>query len=516
MQAQDIAARIPARWVRSATLVSEGTGVRCELEPGSGHLTDLCRWVQMMGFVFSGLIVEHQSPQWVLRYVFYAAEPEAREIGAQWIHILMAQPLEHTNFPSITKVIPAVDWHERESADLFGLTFEGHPHVGDFVLHDDDFVSSGRSGASCRPNRIVQADGVFAMPIGPVYSGVSESAHFLLESIGEDVIRAAPRFYYKHRAVEQLAEGRRPDEVLLLAERFNGISAFAHGIACAQALESIDDIEVPPRALALRTLLAELERLRHHVGFIHDICESTALVVAASQAAILEEELLRLCGSLSGHRYLFGVIACGGLTRDFEDAQLTSAVQRAGDILRRLTRLESNLIKTSSFLDRLEEVGIVTQKQALEYGLVGPLARASGLPRDLRQMQPYGGYGACVFEVPVEREGDGYARLRVLFAEARESVRIMEQSLTRLPSGDIRLFNTRSACGAALGWVEAPLGAAFHWVRIDESGRVSRYRIIPPSFINWHAFHLAAEGFAFQDFPIILASFGLSVAENDR
>jgi formate hydrogenlyase subunit 5 len=532
MQAQDVAARIPARWVKGAVAVREGIDVRYEIESHRDHLTDLCGWVQMMGFVFAGLIVEHQPSQWLLRYVFYPTEAEARELGARWIHVLAIQPLARTNFPSVTKVLPAADWHERESKDLFGLSFEGHPELGDFVFHDDAWqedVAPMRQGfdarayegprtpsAAWRPNRKVQADGAFAMPIGPVYSGVSESAHFLLETVGEDVIRAVPRFYYKHRAVEKIAEGRWPEDVLLLAERFNGIAAFAHGLAFAQALESIGDIEVYPRARMLRTFLAELERLRHHTGFIHDICESTALVVAASQAAILEEELLRLCGSLTGHRYLFGLLACGGLTRDFEDSQLTSALLRAGEIARRLMRLETNLIKTSSFLDRLEEVGIVTQKQALEYGLVGPLARASGLSRDLRHMQHYAGYGACSFEVPIEREGDGYARLRVLFAEVRQSLRIMEQALIRLPSGAIRLRGMPSTSGAALGWTEAPLGAAFHWVKIDEGGRVSRYRIIPPSFVNWHAFHLAAEGFAFQDFPIILASFGLSVAENDR
>ena len=117
--------------------------------------------------------------------------------------------------------------------------------------------------------------------------------------------------------------------------------------------------------------------------------------------------------------------------------------------------------------------------------------------------------------MPSEKEGDGYARLRVLFAEVAQSVRIMEQACAKLESGPI--FQAIEAqAGAALGWVEAPRGAAFHWVRLDENGRVSRWRVMPPSFPNWHGFHLAVENFAFQDFPIILATFDLSVAENDR
>ena len=357
------------------------------------------------------------------------------------------------------------------------------------------------------------------MPIGPVYSGICESAHFLLETVGEDVIRALPRFFYKYRAVEKIAEGRRAEDVLLLAERINGLTAFAHGLAFARALEALRGVEIPPRAASLRIFLAELERLRHHTGAIAEICESTALAVASSQAAALKEELLRVSGGLTGHRYLFGLAVCGGLTRDFADAELAAGIVRARRIVTRLDALERRLVRTSSFLDRLEEVGIVTPTEARAYGLVGPIARASGLARDLRKIQPYMGYAEYAFDVPCETEGDGYARLRVLFAEGRQSMRIMAQALDRLAHGPVCAADSLQhpqAAGAALGWTEAPLGAAFHWVRVDERGIVVRYRIIPPSFVNWHAFHLAAEAFAFQDFPIILASFGLSVSENDR
>jgi len=160
-------------------------------------------------------------------------------------------------------------------------------------------------------------------------------------------------------------------------------------------------------------------------------------------------------------------------------------------------------------------VGIIWLKTARAYSLVGPVARASGLARDLRRAQPYSGYESLEFDVPSEEEGDGYARLRVLFAEARQSLRIMEQAAAALKGGDVyEPVNLRA--GAALGWAEAPRGATFHWVRLDDGGRIARYRIVTPSFANWHSFHLGAEKFAFQDFPIILSTFDLSAAENDR
>ncbi|HDZ76382.1 MAG TPA: NADH-quinone oxidoreductase subunit F, partial [Desulfobacteraceae bacterium] len=180
--------------------------------------------------------------------------------------------------------------------------------------------------------------------------------------------------------------------------------------------------------------------------------------------------------------------------------------------------MEKRLRFSSSFLDRLEEVGTVTMEDAVDYGLVGPVARASGVAGDLRTCLPYGDYGSFEFSVPVEKEGDGYARLRILFQEAEQSNNIISQAVSSLPGGGIRqpLSPGARPAGAALGWAETPLGATFHWVRLAEDGRVARYRLTTPSFTNWHGFHLSVEGFAFQDFPIILATFGLSNAECDR
>ncbi|HEV8712717.1 MAG TPA: hydrogenase large subunit, partial [Candidatus Binatia bacterium] len=197
------------------------------------------------------------------------------------------------------------------------------------------------------------------------------------------------------------------------------------------------------------------------------------------------------------------------------DDTCRKALNQAQQALEQLADLQRRLSVSSSFLDRLEEVGFVALRDAKAFGLVGPVARASGMVRDLRRAQPYSGYDACDFAVPSEQEGDGYARLRVLFAEARQSVRIMGQAVASLPGGPI-CQPVQLQPGAGLGWVEAPRGAAFHWLCLDEWGRVARYHIIPPSFANWHGFHLAGEKFAFQDFPIILSTFDLSVAENDR
>jgi formate hydrogenlyase subunit 5 len=518
--------QIERRWRGEYRAALDSTRKITEITCERSVLPEVCGWLFLdLDLSFAGLVVEEHPNEWKLRYCFFG------EADTGWIHIIASAPLSQRNFPTMVRFVHAADWHEREAEDLFGLNFQGHPRLGDFVLHNDAWqegVEPMRRNFDAeramlhrmpdtdwRPMRVLQEPGAFVMPIGPKYSGVSESVHFLLETVGEDVTRMTPRLYYKWRAIEKLAEGKTVDQVLALAERFAATSAFANGLAFCLAVESITRTEVPERASTLRVFLAELERLRQHAGAIQVICESTALVVANSQAGILEEDLLRVSGELTGHRYLFGLLAHGGLLCDLSDNACRKALNRSRQILAELNELENRLRTSSSFLDRIEEVGAVALRDARVFGLLGPVARASGLTRDLRKIQPYCGYEAFNFDVPSEREGDGYARLRILFAEARQSVRIMEQAVEDL-TGGITVRQIAPMAGEAMGWVEAPRGGVFQWVRLDETGTVSRWRVIPPSFHNWNGLHLAVEEFAFQDFPIVLSTFDLSVAENDR
>jgi len=518
---------VVSRWAEEAKVSADREKLIILIQCASEKLQGICRWLfAETECRFATLVVQETSSEWLLRYIFYG------DFERGQVHVLVRQPHAYKMIPSISEQVHAADWHEREVEDLFGLTFEGHPRLGDFVLHEEwpDGVNPMRlSFDACKPYphrevdpewqpvKILQASGAFMMPIGPIYSDYAESAQFFLETVGEDVVRTTPRFFYKYRGLEKLAEGRSIEQVLLMAERFSGTSAFAHSLAFCQAVEQVCGIQPPARAQALRALLGELERLRHHVGAIASICGSTALAVATSQTSILEEELLRLTCILTGHRYLFGLNVPGGLSLDLSDEKCIDLSVSIASLLGRLNDLQEMLRFSSSFLDRIEEVGIVSRQGAVSYGLVGPIARASGVSCDLRKILPYGFYNnAPEFSTPVESEGDGYARLRVLFGEVKESASIIRQIAFSLPSGGITSEHFDIVPGQALGWVEAPLGAAFHWLSIGNDSKVARYRVTPPSFTNWHGFHLAAEEFAFQDFPIIMATFALSNAESDR
>ena len=521
-----LAAEIEKRFGSAVSSSEDGGAGALFIVVRSSALTSLCRFLfSEAGCSFGGLIVEERD-EWNLRYVFLNP-------SSGWVHCVLRLPLGTRTVPSISVPVNAADWYEREAEDLFGLMFEEHPRLGDFVLHDQVWQEGitpmrkafdarqthfeKRPQEDWRPMLVVQDPGAFAMPVGPVYEGgIGESVHFLLETVGEDVIRAVPRLFYNYRGVEKIAEGKSVLDVLLLAERFSAKSAFAHSLAYCQAVEKAVQLEVPRRANRLRVALCELERLRHHAGVIEGICQSTALGVSEAHAAIVEEQLLRASGRFAGHRYLFGLNTPGGLRRDFDNEASRDLLRAVDDVSAQLERLEERLRYSSSFLDRLEDVGVVSNGSARHLNLLGPVGRASGLRRDLRRVCPYSGYEQYRFDVPCEEEGDGYARLRVLFSEARQSAGLIHQAMESMEPGEVGAQAGETTAGAALGWVEAPIGASGHWVRLDRGGRVERYRILSPSFRNWMGLHLAAEDFAFQDFPIILATFGLSATECDR
>ena len=354
----DLSEAIAKRWHWQINVGINAELSQCYVQCDRNNLLDLCQWlIYEMEYDFASLIVEETAENWLLRYIFYG------EPAIEQVQLYMRLNKAERTIPSISTIIHAADWHEREARDFFG----------------------------------------------PVYSDVAESALFLLESVGEDVIRTTPRFFYKFRGVEKIAEGQSVGRVLLLAERFSGTSAFAHSLAFCQAVETICQVDVPARAKALRVVFAELERFRHHLAAIAGICNSTALAVATSQASILEEEALRLSCSLTGHRYLFGLNLPGGVSLDLSIGQCEFLSYGVQVLFHKLQRLFNLLRYSSSFLDRLAEVGMVSKEQARSYGLVGPIARASGIARDLRQVLPYAAYADVSFEVPGEEEGDGHA-----------------------------------------------------------------------------------------------------------
>jgi Ni,Fe-hydrogenase III large subunit/Ni,Fe-hydrogenase III component G len=508
-QHEEMAVTVEPNWIRIAAPASRLPELASQLAP---------EWA------FAGIVPENDPKTQSLRllYVFYAR-------NGPWVGIEVRN--HDQSIPTISNILFAADWQEREMEDLFDVQFEGHPQLGDFVLHDShwpegtapmkrhswEIRQKTTESRNLGTPRIVEASGSFVMPIGPIFSGTQEAIQFGLETVGEEIVFAHIRPFYKYRAVEKLLEGQTPSVALLIAERIDGLTAFSHSLAMAQAFETLAGAPVPPRVRLLRVFWAEIERIRSHMQVLAGILESTGLSVPANLIQALEEDLLQLSGALTGHRYLFGLVRPGGLSRDWSDTEIENIVDRLGTILEPSQRILDALTFDNSFLDRLEAVGTLSLESASTHCLVGPVARASGINRDLRVWQPYQAYDQITFDVPVQAEGDGYARFRQLCQEIVQSYRIVQQIPPLLPAAlsQTEDFGITQA-GTALGYAESPAGAVICGVSANSRGMVERCRVITPGLVNWHAFPQSVRHFAFQDFPIILATFGLSVADLDR
>lgn len=447
-----------------------------------------------------------------------------------WLRLLSELPEDSPRFATLTEIVPAAGWYEREVWSELGIRPEGHPGSPRLRLPADwpEGVHPHRAGRlwsaeveraqSHEPELAPAPEGVVDYPLGPVRSGVVESGHYILRTVGEEIIDTALHLFYKHRGVELRAAGLGPLHLPLVAERISGTDAFAESLALCQALETLAGVEVPPRAAAVRSVFAELERLYNHLGYQADLCQATGLVVAQAQFDILRERVLRLNAAVAGHRYLFGLNVAGGLSRDLDPDRRRAIRETTGLIRRELDRLGGMLLRSPSHWDRLEGTGVLRPEDARDYATVGPVGRASGQDRDLRRDHPYAGYREVGFAVAVYRYGDALARARVRLDEAQQSLRIIAQLLDRLPDGAVCApLRSLPPDRAGLGWAESARGETVHWVLTDAAGLARRYRVRPASFANWQAFPLAVPGHnILTDFPVIEQSFGLSYAGNDR
>jgi formate hydrogenlyase subunit 5 len=390
---------------------------------------------------------------------------------------------------------------------------ERHPHV-----QPVDYRPEPRLTAP-DPDRLdvrLHGPDLFALPFGPVRSGIFEAIQFLIETGGEDVPRVQTRPFFKHRGLESRFAGLDPAMGVHVAERVAGIASVAYACAFSQAVERALDIEPPPSADRWRAVHAELERIACHLDVIAKEAETTALFVGHARFAILKERIMRLRVALGGSRFGRGVILPGG-TRQVTAGRLGELRRELDDFEREFERDRHLFLGTASMVDRLIGSGRLSRELVEEYAAVGPLARGSGLSVDARHERPYGEYRRLGLRVITAREGDAMARINVRFGEIDESLRILRQVTDHLDrrNGDLAVPVPAGASGAAWGWAEAPQGELLIWVEID-SGRIARVHIASPSLRNWALFDHAFPKDVLTDFAFIEHSFGLTPAGADR
>jgi Ni,Fe-hydrogenase III large subunit len=323
--------------------------------------------------------------------------------------------------------------------------------------------------------------------------------------------------FYTHKGTEKLFEDMPIHRAVFLAESISGDSAFSHGTAFCQAIESAAGIHVPSRARVMRTILLELERICNHIGDIGAIATDVGFMVANAHAGRLREMVVRLNEALTGSRWLRGMVCVGGVRWRWGDVQRDLLRDTLHQVERDFDSLVALIQSSDSTRDRLERTGILRPETARELGIVGVAGRASGVDLDVRRDHPYAAYDRYPFQVPVYQAGDVLHRMLVRIDEVKQSCAILRAAANDLPTGPHCALEQPVPPGCcALGAVEGWRGEILHWVRTAPGNRLERCKIKDPSVNNWAAIVEAVQGNIIADFPVINKSFNLSYSGTDR
>jgi Ni,Fe-hydrogenase III large subunit len=406
-------------------------------------------------------------------------------------------------YPSIGRVHPAAIRLERAVRDLYGLEPVGLPDTRPWLRHD--------TVPTEYPFLPVEGEHLHQIPVGPVHAGIIEPGHFRFTCDGESVVRLEQRLGYVHKGVDALMAGADIAAAARIAARVSGDSTVAYAITFARAVEQALGAEVPPRAVWLRALMAELERLANHFGDIGAICNDASLSIMLAHCAILRERVLRACAICFAHRMMMDCVLPGGVAR--EPADLPRLLSLTAELRTAFAPLVKLYDGTASLQDRTVATGIVRPELVQRFGAGGFVGRASGRDFDARRWPGYAPYNALSFEVPLLTEGDVNARAWIRIKEVEQSLTLVEQILDRLPGGPVSI-ELPEGRGEGFALAEGFRGDVFAWVRV-ESGRVVRSHLRDPSWFQWPLLEAAIEGNIVADFPLCNKSFNCSYSGHD-
>jgi Ni,Fe-hydrogenase III large subunit/Ni,Fe-hydrogenase III component G len=439
-------------------------------------------------------------------------------------------PLDEPAYPSVARLVPAAAWDEREVKDLFGIIPLGHPDPRRLVLHErwpagfhplrKDVPADVRPPLGDRHHVPfeVHGDGVYRLPVGPIHAGIIEPGHFRFSAVGERILHLDARLGFVHRGLEKLVEGRTFEAAAPVVERACGVCTVTHAVAYAQAVETLTETAIPDRARWARLVLAELERLYNHTGDLGNICAGIGFYPGVARLGALKERLLRLNEAVTGHRYLMGSVAPGGLRVDVDPDGTGALAGQLPAIGHELAGAIRSVIRSAGVMTRFHQAGVVGTELARALGATGVAARASGIDDDLRRDDPYGAYPDVEVSAAGAATGDVAARFHVRAQEAQEALRLVSEGLRQLRPGPIRspLAGQPSAGATAMSGAEGPRGSSRMWLRAGAAGTIDRLHLRSASFANWPVVVAAVPGDLVPDFPLINKSFELCYACTDR
>jgi Ni,Fe-hydrogenase III large subunit/Ni,Fe-hydrogenase III component G len=431
---------------------------------------------------------------------------------------------EHPTIDTITSVVPGASWAELEIRDLLGIDIEAHPDPRRLILPDGfpdgvhplrkDFPYDRRPPLD-GPSRPATEPppGTTVVRLGPFFPVLEEPSQWRLFVDGERIVGTDYRGFYCHRAIEKVAEAVLPyNQIINLAERICGICGCVHAVTYCQAVEEAAGLTVPPRALVIRSLVLELERLQSHLLWLGLACHILGFDFVFQQSWRVREPVLTLAEYLSGSRKHYAVNVVGGVTFDVPRAKRARVLDVLKTAERETVALAKALEGDEALIARLKGVGRFTPEEVRLAGAVGPTARGSGVAVDVRKDHPYAAYGQLDFDVVTSDACDNLGRTLVRVGESLESIKLMRQCvalLADLPEGHLvgEVTEQLPAWKEGMHAVEAPRGEVFHYVRTGPGKGPDRWRVRAPSYQNIQAVPVMLKaGTTVADVPITLGS----------
>jgi Ni,Fe-hydrogenase III large subunit len=426
-------------------------------------------------------------------------------------------------FPSVGRLHSPAIRFERTIWDLFGHRAGGAADERPWLDHGCWPIRSplGAKDPALAPQipyRFLPSvgAGLHQIPVGPVHAGIIEPGHFRFTACGETIVRLEARLGYTHKGVEGLMAGAPLDRAARLSARCSGDSTVAYSVAFARAVEEAFRIEAPPRAVWVRALMAELERLANHLGDIGAICNDAAFALMLAHCSVLRERVLRACHSSFGHRLMMDCVVPGGLSVDFSEHALIILRGLVATIRLAFPQLIELYDNTASLQDRTMGTGVLAPELARQFACGGFVGRASGRSFDARRDLPYPPYDQLRFDVPTLQDGDVNARVWIRIKEIEQSLDLIDQIFSAVPLGPL-FTDTRApgAAGEGLAVVESFRGDVLAWVRMASDGTVERCHLRDPSWLQWPVLEAAIEGNIVADFPLCNKSFNCSYSGHD-
>jgi Ni,Fe-hydrogenase III large subunit len=356
------------------------------------------------------------------------------------------------------------------------------------------------------------------IPIGPQHPALHEPILLRLKVNGEEVINSEISTGYNHRGVEKLLEKNTWIKSIYISGRICGICNAVHMQTYVQGIERLLGIEPPPRANYIRTIVMELERIHSHMLLFAVMAETIGFDTLFMIVMKDRERVMYLKDLVTGNRVHADIHIIGGVKRDIDDSKKEVILKELAYIEQRVKDYKKIMHEDYTFQKRLVNVGYVSRNYALKNSLVGPPARASGIPYDIRALEPYAAYNELDFRVVTRKEGDSWSRMMVRLDEISESIEIIRQALSKLPQGSIALKTIPRVVkqGEYISRVEAPRGELIYHIVSKGGNTPYRVKVRTPSFFNVLNTEKLFIGHKLADVPVILVSFDPCISCMER